>query len=113
MKKAAKKNPQKRRLCALSKRCESDPRRTPVLHFTAYAWAKLQWFCHYGDTEIGGFGITQANDFLLIEDFVTIKQEVTCVSVSFDDEFVSEFFEQQVDFGRRPEQFVRIWAHTV
>jgi len=33
-------------------------------------------------------------------------------SVSFEDEAVAEFFEAQVDAGRRPEQFGRIWLHT-
>lgn len=86
----------------------------PALRFTPYAWAKLQWFCHHGDTEIGGFGITPGSDdqLLLIEDFVTVKQDVTVASVSFDDEAVADFFDQQVDLGRRPEQFARIWLHT-
>ena len=33
-------------------------------------------------------------------------------SVSFDDEAVADFFENQVDLGRKPEQFARIWLHT-
>ena len=47
-----------------------------------------------------------------MKDFLTVKQEVTCVSVRFDDESVSKFFDQQVDLGRKPEQFARIWLHT-
>ena len=34
------------------------------------------------------------------------------MSVSFDDEAVADFFEQQVDQGRSPQQFARIWCHT-
>jgi len=34
------------------------------------------------------------------------------VSVSFDDEAVADFFEAQVDLGRKPEQFGRIWLHS-
>lgn len=89
---------------------ETFPR--PVLRFSPYAWAKLQWFCHHGDTEIGGFGITAEDDLLLIQDFVTVRQRVSSVSVSFDDEAVADFFEDQVDAGRRPEQFGRLWLHT-
>jgi hypothetical protein len=37
---------------------------------------------------------------------------VTCVSVKFDDGAVSQFFDQQVDLGRKPEQFARIWLHS-
>ena len=83
-----------------------------VLRFTPYAWAKLQWFCHRGETEIGGFGIAPGDDLLLIEDFITVKQDVSVVSVSFDDEAVADHFDRQVDQGRRPEQFSRLWLHT-
>ena len=70
----------------------------PVLQFSPYAWAKLQWFCHHGDSEIGGFGVTAADDLLSIQDFQTVRQRVSSVSVSFDDEAVADFFEDQVDF---------------
>jgi proteasome lid subunit RPN8/RPN11 len=61
---------------------------------------------------VGGFGITVADDLLLVQEFLPVKQEVSCVSVKFDDEAVSQFFDQQVDLGRKPEQFARIWLHT-
>ncbi len=83
-----------------------------MLRFTPYAWAKLQYFCHRGDTEIGGFGLSHPDDPLLVIDFLTLKQQVTCVSVEFDDEAVAELFEDQVDAGHRPEQFARLWCHT-
>lgn len=84
----------------------------PYLRFTPYAWAKLIYFCHRDETEIGGFGITAEDDPMLIEDFVTVKQEVSIASVAFDDEAVADFFEDQVDAGRQPSQFGRIWLHT-
>jgi hypothetical protein len=83
-----------------------------VLRFTPTAWAKLLYFRDFGDTEVGGFGITAKDDLLLVEDFVTVQQKVSVASVSFDDEAVADFFEGQVDAGRRPEQFGRIWLHT-
>jgi len=49
---------------------------------------------------------------LFVQDFVTVKQEVTAVSVKFDDSAVADFFDQQVDLGRKPEQFARIWLHS-
>ena len=64
------------------------------------------------DNEVGGFGVTEADDLLFVTDFVLVKQKVTVASVSFDDEAVANFFEDQVDAGRRPEQFARIWLHT-
>ncbi len=85
---------------------------SPVLRFTPTAWAKLLHFRDHGETEIGGFGISAANDLLLMEDFVTVKQDVTIASVSFDDDAVADFFDTQVDAGRKPEQFARVWLHS-
>ena len=84
----------------------------PVLRFSPTAWAKLCYFCHAGDTEIGGFGISHPDDLLLIEDFVTVCQKTTSVTVAFDDDAVADFYEDQVDQGRIPAQFSRVWLHT-
>ena len=84
----------------------------PVLRFTPTAWAKLLYFRDRGQTEIGGFGISAADDLLLMEDFITIKQDVTMASVSFDNEAVADLFDTQVDAGRKPEQFARVWLHS-
>ena len=84
----------------------------PVLRFTPTAWAKLQFFCHCGETEIGGFGVSPSWDLLLVEEFVTIRQQTSVVTVAFDDDAVADFFDDQVMEGRRPEQFARIWLHT-
>jgi hypothetical protein len=43
---------------------------------------------------------------------VIVKQTVSIATVSFDDLAVANFFEQQVDLGRKPEQFARVWVHT-
>jgi len=83
-----------------------------ALRFSPTAWAKLLYFRDLGDTEVGGFGIAAKDDLLRIEDFVTIRQKVGMASVSFEDEAVAEFFEAQVDAGRKPEEFARIWLHT-
>jgi len=64
------------------------------------------------DNEVGGFGITEADDLLFVTDFVLVKQKVTCVTISFEDESVADFFEDQVEAGRQPEQFARLWLHT-
>jgi proteasome lid subunit RPN8/RPN11 len=89
-----------------------DEEKTPVLRFSPTAWAKLLFFRDKGETEIGGFGITAPDDLLYVQEFITVKQKVTIASVSFDDPAVADFFEDQVDRGRKPEQFARIWAHT-
>jgi len=61
---------------------------------------------------VGGFGISLPGDLLFITEFVTVKQNVTSVSIEFDDAAVSDFFDRQVDLGRKPEQFGRIWIHS-
>ncbi len=48
----------------------------------------------------------------MVEEFVTVKQQTTAVSVAFDDEAVADFFEAQVDVGRKPEEFGRTWLHS-
>lgn len=76
------------------------------------AWAKLLYFRDRGPTEIGGFAVTAPDDLLYVEQFVTVKQSVTAASISFDDEAVADFFDSQVEAGRKPEQFARIWLHS-
>jgi len=88
------------------------PKDRPVLRFSPTAWSKLLYFRDRGHTEVGGFGVTSPDDLLRVEEFVTVKQDVSVASVSFDDDAVSGFFEAQVDAGRKPEQFARIWLHT-
>jgi len=62
--------------------------------------------------EVGGFAVSAADDLTYIEDFVTVKQEVSGAGVEFDDDAVADFFDDQVDAGRKPEQFARVWCHT-
>ena len=86
-------------------------RPAPVLRFCPTAWAKLLFFRDRGDTEIGGFGITDADDLLYVREFVSVRQSVTMASISFDDQSVADYFDHQVDAGHKPEQFGRIWLH--
>jgi len=65
-----------------------------------------------GPTEVGGFGISRADDPLLVDDFCLVGQSCTGMSVHFDDSSVADYFDSQVDQGRTPEQFARIWIHT-
>ncbi|MCY2928602.1 MAG: hypothetical protein NTV86_03750 [Planctomycetota bacterium] len=85
---------------------------SPVLRFSPSAWAKLLYFRDRGPTEIGGFALTAADDLLYVEQFVTVKQRVTAASIVFDDAAVADLFDSQVEAGRRPEQFARLWLHT-
>jgi proteasome lid subunit RPN8/RPN11 len=86
--------------------------RRPRLRFSPTAWAKLLFLRDRGATEVGGFGITPPDDLLYVEDVRLVRQCCTVVSVCFDDTAVAEFFDEQVDAGRQPEQFGRIWIHT-
>jgi len=91
---------------------DTERPRRPALKFSPTAWAKLLYFRDKSDNEVGGFGITEPDDLLCVRDFITVKQKVTPVSVKFDDEAVADFFENQVDLGRKPEQFARVWLHS-
>ncbi len=88
------------------------PRKSPALRLSPTAWAKLLFLRDLGETEVGGFGITAADELLCVEDIQLVRQECTPVSVAFDDQAVADFFDRQVDMGRRPEQFGRTWVHT-
>jgi proteasome lid subunit RPN8/RPN11 len=85
----------------------------PTLRFTPYAWAKLLFLRDRGDTEVGGFGVSgEDGDLFLVEDVRLVRQRCTQVSVEFDDEAVADYFDEQVDSARQPEQFARIWLHS-
>ena len=87
-------------------------RAQPCLTFSPLAWLKLQYFCHAGDTEIGGFGVAADDDPLYVEDFVTVRQHVSAVTVRFEDAAVADFSDRCVDVGLAPARFARIWCHT-
>jgi hypothetical protein len=83
-----------------------------AITFAPLAWLKLLMFLHAGDTEVGGFGISAEKRPLYIEDFVTVKQTVTAVTVAFDDTAVADYFDDCIDRGLSPSRFARIWLHT-
>ena len=91
---------------------EHEQPRQPVLRFSPTAWAKLMFFRDYGDTEISGFGISEPEDLLCVSDFQTVRQDATLASISLDDQAIADYFDSQVDAGRKPEQFFRLWLHS-
>jgi proteasome lid subunit RPN8/RPN11 len=84
----------------------------PPLRLTPYAWVKLLFVRDLGETEVVAFGRSSPHDLLLVEDVHLVRQQCTPVTVKFDDSSVADYFDTQVDQGRRPEQFARIWIHT-
>src|ERR1019366_4524133 len=97
----AKNEPRPRRRCGQTQ-----------LLFAPLAWLKLQFFCHLGETEIGGCGITAIDDPLYVEDFVTVSQQTSMMTVAMEDEAVADFSDRCVDRGLLPQNFLRIWCHT-
>jgi hypothetical protein len=49
---------------------------------------------------------------LLIEDVRLVVQDADWSSVVFDDAAVADFYDEQVERGRAPCQFARVWIHT-
>ncbi|WP_092056377.1 MPN domain-containing protein [Planctomicrobium piriforme] len=88
------------------------PLRRPALRFSPPAWAKLLFLRDLGPTEVGAFGISRPDGLLLVHELALIQQSCTSTFVSFEDAAVAAFFDAQVDQGRRPEEFGRIWIHT-
>ncbi len=104
----------KRTNCAKRLRPSVHPhdRAAPTLRFSPTAWAKLLYLRDYGETEVGAFGISADDDLLMIEEVRLVQQDTTFANVAFDDTSVADFFDEQVDVGRRLEQCGRIWIHT-
>lgn len=88
----------------------SPPR--PALRFSPAAWVKLLYLRDRGRTEVGGFGLSPADDLLYVEDVRLVRQHTSVVSVRFKDAAVADYFDEQTAAGRRPEQFARVWIHT-
>lgn len=86
--------------------------RRPRLRFSPTAWAKLLYLRDLGPSEVGGFGISAPDDLLFVQDIQLVRQHGTEVFVAFDDVAVADFFEDQIDLGRKPEEVGRIWIHT-
>jgi proteasome lid subunit RPN8/RPN11 len=105
-------HPLTRRLLLRPRRKRQKQRKRRPLRFSPYAWAKLIYLRDRGPTEVGGFGITDAADPKFVTDIVLIKQTCTDMTVVFDDTAVADFFDDQIDAGRHPENFGRIWIHT-
>jgi len=82
------------------------------LRLSPTAWAKLLYLRDAGDSEVGGFGISAAEDLLYIEDVELVRQTCDTASVAFDDQAVADYFDRQVDAGRKVCQAGRIWVHT-
>jgi hypothetical protein len=89
-----------------------SPRRPARLTFAPLPWLKLRLFLHSDDCEIGGFAISSAQNLLYLEDFVSVKQTVSLVTVDLDDAAVADHFDRCVDQGISPARCGRIWLHT-
>jgi len=84
-----------------------------TLLFVPKAWHKIMFLLKKSKTdEVGGFGISNAEDLLLVEDFRLIKQEVTSAETKFDDASVAEHMAEMAKKGIEPRQCIRIWIHS-
>jgi hypothetical protein len=84
----------------------------PAVRIAPLAWLKLRMFLHAEEVEVGGFGVSSAEDLLYIEDFIAPKQFVTAVTVELDDDAVADHFDRCADAGISPARAGRCWIHT-
>jgi hypothetical protein len=89
-----------------------QPLHQPSLRFSPTAWGKLRYLRDLGETEIGGFGVSAADDPLYVEEVLLVRQRCTPVSVAFDDGAVADLVDRLVDQGIGPGRCSRIWIHT-
>lgn len=82
------------------------------LIFSSKAWLKWQYLCHVGPTEVAGFGLSNADNPLYLDDVLMIRQRASSVTVSFDDHAVADLFDEMADHNIPPQRFARIWLHT-
>lgn len=88
-------------------------RRTPrSLVFSPLAWLKLQFLCHAGPTEVGGFGLSNPDDILRIEDILVVKQRCSFAFVAFDDAAIADLCDDMADAGVPAQRYLRLWIHT-
>ncbi len=84
-----------------------------AITFHPFAWFKLQWFCHKGDTEIGGYGVAKDKDKpLYIHDLVIPKQECSGATTDLDMDDLSLRWETLIEEGLQSSQYAAIWIHT-
>ena len=88
------------------------PKPPQSLRLSPTAWAKLLYLRDAGESEVGGFAISAAEDLLYVEDLELVRQTCDLASVVFDDQAVADYFDRQVDAGRKICQVGRIWVHT-
>jgi proteasome lid subunit RPN8/RPN11 len=91
----------------------SDERKGPVLKFWPSAFAKLMhWRSNADNIEISGFGISEREDLLSIQDFKLVDQVCSAASTKMDDDGLGEYFDDMVDQGYSARECLRIWIHT-
>jgi hypothetical protein len=84
----------------------------PKLRLTPAVWAKLVFWRDIGETEIAAFGVTDPDDPLLVIELHLVKQQADWLNVAIDDAALADYFDEQVDLGRQPCEFARVWLHT-
>jgi len=82
------------------------------LRFSAYAWAKLEFWRKKAKTEVGCFGLSLETSPLTVFDVQIVKQKSSIAYTEFDDAAIADYFEDMVKLEYRPAEFARIWIHT-
>jgi proteasome lid subunit RPN8/RPN11 len=84
---------------------------TLTLQLTEHAWNKWRWMTRK-PTEVGGFGISKADNYALITDIALVPQIANTASIDFDDAGLVTYVQAQAEAGLSPLQSFRVWFHT-
>ena len=80
------------------------------LIFSPRAWLKLQFLCHAGPTEVAGFGLSDPDDPLYLDDVLLVRQRCTFATVALDDGAVADLFDRMADAGFEVEESRPLWG---
>lgn len=82
------------------------------LEFSPLAYLKLQYLCHAGDTEIGGFGISSVDAPFYVDDIAIVEQDSGIAHCEFTENGIADHVERYSEAGYSADEYFRIWIHT-
>jgi hypothetical protein len=82
------------------------------LQLSLTAQRKIMLALDFSKNEVSFYGITDADDNLIVEDLFLPEQTVSTCSVDIDDMSVAKWTCEMAEAGYLPRQLSRVWIHT-